>query len=201
MSKLTLSNNLEKSLPGKTRFLLKNLLKGFAWLAVLVAAFVWAKHELGDDYISWLQPIYNKPIAVFSIFLTSEILIGIIPPELFMIWAARNGIVSDYVGNMVLLASVSYMAGFIGHRIGTYLNQSKFYRLMKRNFFGKYEKYINDFGGFIIIVAALTPVPFSGIAMMTGSLRYPLKKYLIYSSFRFLRFAFYAIIIWEANIL
>lgn len=180
---------------------MKNLLKGFAWLAVLIVAFVWAKHELGDDYITWLQPIYDKPVAVFSIFLTSEILIGIIPPELFMIWATQNGILSDYVWNIALLASVSYMAGFIGHRIGTYLNQSKFYRLMKRNFFGKYERYINDFGGFIIIVAALTPVPFSGIAMMMGSLRYPLKRYLLFALFRFVRFGVYAFIIWEANVL
>lgn len=118
-----------------------------------------------------------------------------------MIWATQNGILSDYVWNIALLASVSYMAGFIGHRIGTYLNQSKFYRLMKRNFFGKYERYINDFGGFIIIVAALTPVPFSGIAMMMGSLRYPLKRYLLFALFRFVRFGVYAFIIWEANVL
>ncbi len=167
----------------------------------MVVAFVWAKHELGDGYINWLQPIYEKPIAVFSIFLTSEILIGIIPPELFMIWAARNGVIADYVGNIALLATVSYLAGFIGHRIGTYLNQSKFYRLMKRNFFGKYEKYIKNFGGFIIIVAALTPVPFSGIAMMMGSLRYPIERYMFFALFRFVRFGVYGFIIWEANIL
>ena len=74
-----------------------------------------------------------------------------------MIWAARNAIIADFIGNVFLLSVISYAAGIIGHYIGTYLNQSKFYRLMKRNFFGKYEKYINDFGGFIVIVAALTP--------------------------------------------
>ena len=109
-------------------------------------AFIWAKNELGDGYIKWLEPIYEKPLAIFSIFLASEIMIGIIPPELFMIWASRNGIVSDYVANVMLLAIISYLSGMIGHWIGSYLNQSKFYRLMKRNFFGKYERYINDFG-------------------------------------------------------
>lgn len=170
-------------------------------MALMVGAFIWAKNELGNDYFTWLEPIYEKPFAVYSIFLTSEIMIGIIPPELFMIWAARTGIVSDYIGHIVLLATVSYLAGLIGHWIGTYLSQSKFYRLMKRNFFGKYEKYIKDFGGFIIIVAALTPVPFSGIAMLMGSLRYSLKRFLLFALFRFIRFAVYAFIIWEANVL
>jgi len=190
-----------QNIPGRTRFLVRNLLKGFLWLAVIVIAFLLVKNNLGESYFVWLQPIYEKPVAIFSIFLASEILIGIIPPELFMIWALRNEVVMDYVGNIIFLACISYLAGFTGHRIGTFLNQSKFYRLMKRNFFGKYEKYINDFGGFIIIVAALTPVPFSGIAMLMGSLRYPLRKYLLFALFRFLRFGVYSFIIWEANVL
>ena len=138
---------------------------------------------------------------MFSIFLASEVMIGIIPPELFMIWASRNGIVLDYVGNIALLAVISYMSGLVGHWIGTYLNQSKFYRLMKRNFFGKYERYITDFGGFIIIVAALTPAPYSGIAMLMGSIRYPLNRFLMFALFRFVRFGVYGFIIWEAHIL
>lgn len=190
-----------KPLTRRTKFLVRNLLKGFLWLIAVIVLFVWAKNELGADYFKWLEPVYEKPYAIYSIFLGSEILIGIIPPELFMIWASRNGIISDYVWNIVLLASISYAAGMIGHRIGTYLNTSKFYRLLKRNFFGKYEKYINDFGGFIIIVAALTPVPFSGIAMLMGSLHYPFKRYLLFALFRFLRFGVYAAIIWEAHLL
>lgn len=186
---------------GKTQFLVRNLLKGFLWLAILIVAFIWAKNEIGGEYIKWLEPVYEKPLAMFSIFLASEIMIGIIPPELFMIWASRNAIISDYIGNIALLAGISYGSGLIGHWIGSYLNQSRFYRLMKRNFFGKYERYINDFGGFIIIVAALTPVPFSGIAMLMGSIRYPLRRYLMFALFRFLRFGVYGFLIWEIHIL
>ena len=118
-----------------------------------------------------------------------------------MIWAARKNIPMDFVGNLIILTSISYVAGWVGHWIGSHLNQSSFYRLMKRNFFGKYERYFHDFGGFIIIVAALTPLPFSGIAMLMGSLKYPLKKYLIYSLFRIPRFAVYGFFIWEASLM
>ncbi|MEQ9424038.1 MAG: VTT domain-containing protein [Cyclobacteriaceae bacterium] len=190
-----------KQSKGRTKFLIRNLLRGFLWLAGIIIVFVWAKNELGDSYIKWLEPVYEKPLAIYSIFLGSEILIGIIPPELFMIWASRNEVVADYVGNVILLASISYLAGLVGHWIGHYLNQSKFYRLLKKNFFGKYERHINDFGGFIVIVAALTPVPFSGIAMLMGSLRYPLRRFLLFALFRFLRFAVYGWVIWEANVL
>jgi len=190
-----------KPLKGRTKFLIRNLFKGFVWLVALIVSFVWARNELGTDYIKWIEPVYENSFAIYSIFLGSEILIGIIPPELFMIWASRNGVIADYIGNIILLASISYAAGLIGHWIGNHLNTSKFYRLLKRNFFGKYEKYINDFGGFIIVVAALTPVPFSGIAMLMGSLHYPIKRFLLFALFRFLRFGVYAAIIWEANLL
>ena len=48
-----------------------------------------------------------------------------------------------------------------------------------------------------IVVAALTPLPFALVSLVTGALRYPHKKYLLYSSFRVLRFVAYGIIIWH----
>jgi membrane protein YqaA with SNARE-associated domain len=95
---------------------------------------------------------------------------------------------------------ISYLAGIAGYWIGVYLNHTRFYRILKRRVFGKYQVYLNKFGTFLIIVAALTPLPFSGIAMLVGSSRYPFKKYIVYSSFRFLRFVIYSYIIWEASI-
>ncbi|MEM7297925.1 MAG: VTT domain-containing protein, partial [Bacteroidota bacterium] len=97
--------------------------------------------------------------------------------------------------------AISYVAGIIGFGIGAYLKNTRFYRIMKYRVFGKFEIHLNNYGGFLVIVAALTPLPFSGIAMLVGSVHYSFRKYLWFSLFRFARFLAYSIIIWEANIL
>ncbi|MGK7396186.1 MAG: YqaA family protein [Candidatus Cyclobacteriaceae bacterium M3_2C_046] len=183
----------------ETQFFIRNLIRGLVWLTVLVVVYIFVKDRLDPDYLIWLRPVYDHPNAVYAIFAVSEILIGIIPPEIFMMWAASSNDIYAYAYSIALLSTISYLAGFIGYWIGIYFNTSKYYRFLKRRFLGKYEKYLNKFGGFLIIVAAVTPLPFSGIAMLMGSVRFSLKKYLLFSSLRFIRFTAYSFVIWEAH--
>jgi membrane protein DedA with SNARE-associated domain len=186
--------------PGeKSSFLLRNLSKGLLYLAVIVVLMLLAKKYVNPDFVTWLAPVYERPLIVYLIFLISEIIIGIIPPEIFMGWATQSGIELDYALIILLLACISYMAGIVGYSIGRYFNRSSFYRLLKRRYFAKYSTYLNQFGGFLVVVAALTPVPFSGVSMLIGSVNFSLRKFLLYSLFRFVRFAVYGFIIWEAN--
>jgi len=189
-----------KELPDRRRFLLKNLLRGFLWLAVIVAAFIYARKNYDFTLETVLGPVYDQPTVVYLIFLASEVIFGIIPPEFFMIWSLRSGILLNYINNIIALSAISYVAGIIGFGIGAYLKNTQFYKQMKKRVFGKFEKHLNNYGGFLVIVAALTPLPFSGIAMLVGSVHYSFKKYLWFSLFRFLRFLVYGIVIWEANI-
>ncbi len=190
-----------KELPDKRRFLIKNLLRGFLWLAVIVIAFIYARKNYDFTLQSILGPVYDRPSIVYFIFLASEVIFGIIPPEFFMIWSLRNEVLSTYIGNIIALSAISYIAGIIGFGIGAYLKNTQFYKEMKKRVFGKFEKHLNNYGGFLVVVAALTPLPFSGIAMLVGSVHYRFRKYLWFSLLRFLRFLVYGIVIWEANIL
>jgi membrane protein DedA with SNARE-associated domain len=180
-------------------FLLQNLLKGLAWFALLVVVYLVVKRYVDVDYLDWLSPIYEKPLYVFSIFTVSEVVVGIIPPEVFMIWSLREGVAAIYISNVLILAALSYAAGVIGYFIGSYLNQTQFYKTLEKNFFGKYTTYLDEYGGFLIIVAALTPLPFSGICMLVGAVKYSFKKMLLFSLSRFIRFSVYAYIIWAAH--
>lgn len=185
----------------ETIFLVRNLLKGFLWLTIIVVAYVYLKERVDPENLEWIRPFYEKPILVYIIFIISEILIGIIPPEMFMIWASRLDNINIYMYSILILSTISFVAGIIGYWIGRFFNRTRYYRLLKRRIFGRYEKYLIKFGGFLIIVAALTPLPFSGIAMLVGSIRYSFKKYLYFSAFRFLRFAAYSYVIWQAHTL
>jgi len=195
-----MSEQPTKALPDRRRFLLRNLAKGFFWLIVIVGGYFYAHNNLNFTFEAVLGPVYEKPTIVYLIFLSSEIIFGIIPPEFFMIWSLRAEILTNYVNNIISLSVISYLAGIIGFLIGQYLNKTQFFVEMKKRVFGKFEAHLNNYGGFLVIVAALTPIPFSGIAMLVGSVKYSFKKYLYFSLFRFARFLAYSIIIWEANI-
>lgn len=185
----------------KVIFLGKNLARGLIWLTVLVGGFYLFKKYVDVDYLEWLKPVYDEPYLVYMIYSISEVLFGIIPPEIFMMWGLRSGSLEEYIYIVLILAVISFFAGVIGFLIGRYLEHTQFFKLFKNKIFGKYEKYLYHYGAFIIIVAALTPLPFSGVSMLVGSAEFPMRKYLIFAQARFLRFFVYAYIIWEVNML
>jgi membrane protein DedA with SNARE-associated domain len=185
----------------KTTFFLKNLLRGLAWLAVLVLAFIIIRKNIDVNFLLWLEPIFDNTPLIFTVYAISELVFGIIPPELFMMWALRLEILSEYTFYVSVFAVISYMAGFAGFLFGSYLNTTILFRYIRRRFLGKYHSMLQKYGFFLILVAAITPLPFSGISMLVGSLHYPARRYLLWAASRFLRFLVYAFIIWEAGYL
>ncbi len=181
------------------RFFFTNLLRGFLVLSVFAIGFILFKKYASIDFLEWLKPVYDNTFLVFLIYTVSEIVFGIIPPEVFFIWSTKTADVTQYTYYITLLAIISYLAGLLGFWIGVKLNQTLIYRWIKRRYLLKYQKYLNKYGFFLIIVAALTPLPFSAISMLMGSVSYPFKKFSLYALTRFLRYAVYSIIFWEIN--
>jgi membrane protein DedA with SNARE-associated domain len=155
---------------------------------------------LDPDFFKWLEPIYENVILVLLVFLVSEILIGIIPPEIFIIWALRNGVLNEFLVLVGLLSLISYFSGITGYFIGHYLSRSLFFRFFKRRFLKKLDQRLKAFGMYLILIAAITPLPFSGVSMLIGSVRFPFRKFALLSLSRFLRFAIYAYVFWQIKI-
>lgn len=182
------------------RFLLKNLWKGLLWFVGLVVIFLLIKEYLGpSDH--WLQSIYEMPILVYSVFLFSEVVFGIIPPEVFMIWSIHGGLFDSYTADVFFLSCISFSAGISGYYIGASLRGLSYFQRIEENYLVKYRRNLRRYGGFLVITAALTPLPFSAIAMAVGVFKYPFKFYLLYSLSRFVRFGVYGYIVWQANAL
>ncbi len=188
------------ALSDKTTFFLKNLLKGLLWLTILLVLFVVIKTYGAFDYERILEPVFRNTYLIFSIYILSELIFGIIPPELFMLWALRTGNAVDYSLLVAVFALLSYAAGFVGFLFGSYLNTTILFRYIRKRFMNKYQLMFQKYGAFLILVAALTPVPFSAVSMLVGSFHYPMKKYLFWALSRFIRYAVYAVIIWHANL-
>jgi len=185
----------------KSTFFLRNLARGLLWLGVIVALFVFTKYNVNKDLLVRFEPIFEKTGLILLIFCISEFIIGIIPPELFLIWALRSGIVNTYIMYAFLLTVISYLAGVGAFMFGRYLHNTLLYRYLRKRFLQKTEHLLRHYGLYLILVAALTPVPFSGVAMLVGSVHYPVKHYILWSLARFAKFALSAYVIWEANMI
>ncbi len=183
----------------RIKFLVKNLLKGLLWFAVILIIYILIKDRIEIHPESLVGKVSDNPIAVYSIFLASEIIIGIIPPEVFMAWATKPGDPILYIFYVSLFALISYGAGIAGFYIGRLLNKAVLYRYARKKFFAQYEKFFQRYGGFLVFVAAITPLPYSAVCMLTGAADFNFRKFLLISLSRFLRFGVYSYILWHAG--
>lgn len=176
----------------RTRFLIRNLVNGLGWLAGIILFFYGIQHFLDLDFEKLIEQYADRPMLVYGIFLVSEVVFGIIPPEVFMIWAAGSSEIASYPVLMAVLAIMSYSAGVIGYFIGRWIRKTKFYHFLEEKALKRYIPGLRRYGYFLIIVASLTPIPFSAVCMLVGAIKYPLHRFLIFAAFRFLRFTAYA---------
>lgn len=187
-------------LSSRARFLLRNGLKGIAWLLVLLAGFfLFEEIVISKNPDAWVERFYAKPHIIYLIYFASEFFFGIIPPELFMIWAINKDTIAHYFYNLAFFAAVSYALGYITFLIGRFFYKRPTFRLFRRKFLKESWPLLRKYGLFLIIVAALTPIPWAAVSMLVGSAGYPSKKYLRYALFRFLRFAVYGYVIYQTH--
>ncbi len=184
----------------KNKFLINQLLRGVVLLILFVSLFILFKKIIKPDFLAWLEPVYDNNLLVIFIFSASEIIVGIIPPEIFFIWATHFEKLDIYLHYAILLSIISYCAGLLAFWFGKKLNKTLLFRYFKRKYLEKYNYYLNNYGFFLIIVASMTPVPYSGTAMLMGSVNYPFRRYALYALARFIRFLIYTWVFWEANL-
>lgn len=188
-------------LSSKMQFLIRNGLKGMAWLFVILAAYLLLRDVvLSRTPDALVEQIYARPLIVYLVYCASEFFFGIFPPELFMVWAINKDTVAHYFINLAFFASVSYFMGYLTFLIGFAIHKRPTFRLFRRKFLQKLVPLLKKYGLFLIIIAALTPLPWSAISLLVGSVGYPSKRYLKYALFRFLRFAVYGYIIYQTHV-
>jgi membrane protein YqaA with SNARE-associated domain len=179
----------------RSRFLIRNLLRGLAWFAVIITAYILVQGEL-KVYEVQINRIGDNMPLLLGIFTVSEIVFGILPPEIFMLIWQTKGVVSEYVLNLTILTLISYAAGVAGYFIGYYFTKSKLFQRIYERSLKPYEASLKRYGGFLVVVGAVTPVPYSATCMLAGSVRYPFKTFLLICITRIIRFAFYGWMVW-----
>lgn len=169
-------------------------------MLILLAVYYLFKDVVFEDNPEiWVQRFYGKPLIIYGIYFASEFFFGIIPPELFMLWAFNKGGVVHYILNVLFFAGVSYVLGYITFLIGQFIGKLATFRLIRMKYLKNTWKQLRKYGLFLIIIAGMTPIPWSATCLLVGSAGYPSFKFLKFALFRILRFALYGYIIFQTH--
>ena len=133
-----------------------------------------------------------SPKIVILCFLISESILGLIPPEIFILWSSKS---ASPLLFLFALATVSYIGGavsyFIGMRISLMPAVSKHVeRKIKQHIIN-----LRKWGGLFIVLGAISPIPHSIVSIGAGLIGYKFRYYLLWSLFRYLRFVIYYLVI------
>ena len=182
----------------KSSFLIKNLVRGLIWFAVIITLFIVLEGYIQENFKSHIDDIRANPGILYGTYTLSEIVFGILPPELFMmIWILDDIDVSGFIINLSILTVISYGAGILGYYIGRTFSKTNFYQIrIREKYLKQYEKQLRKYGGYLVFVGAVTPLPFSATCMLAGSAHLDFKTFLLICSSRVVRFALYGWMVW-----
>ena len=138
---------------------------------------------ISENYSSWI---------VFSVFFVSEILMGILPPEIFIGWGLSSG--SPWL-HVSMLATLSYVTGLFAYFLGRMLYSLPSVQHYIKRKIPRHMVNLRKWGGFFIFVGAMLPLPHSLVSFASGLIQFKLKYYLLWALFRFLRFFIFAVVI------
>jgi len=146
-----------------------------------------------NTYLNHLVASYS-PQFIFSFFLISETVLGLVPPEAFIAWASKSVTPWSF---LFVLATMSYVGGIISYFIG---NRMFLIPSVKNHLENKIAKHIvnlRKWGGFFVFIGAMLPIPHSVVSLASGLIKYNFKHYLLWALFRYVRFVIYAIVIFQ----
>lgn len=135
-----------------------------------------------------------SPLGILLVFLASESLLGLVPPELFIAWAGKSAMPIAYLS---LLALASYMGGIFSYFMGRGITRIPSVHKYLETRMSKHIKNTEKWGGFLIVVGALLPIPFAMTSIAAGIINYKFRHYLLFGLLRFIRFYGYALVIFK----
>lgn len=175
---------------GLIKFLIKNILKLIGFILILLLVFAFIERNIIDfeDFFLELAKKF-KWQYVFVLFFISESFLGLIPSDFFIVWTKQFP--HAYL-MLTYLAIISYIGGYISYIIGRNIRRIPRINKYFSNKFQAHFTTIKKWGGAIIFIASLMPLPFSTFSLVAGMMHYPSKNYLLYAIPRIPRFYLYA---------
>jgi len=156
------------------------------YFAIVIPLVLIGKHFV--DFNILFQFIFDKYSdgAILILFLVSESFLGMIPPDLFMIWTTKFN--SPFVF-LAILGLLSYIGGSFSYIIGYWLSKKPKIKAYSERVLKRYILLVNKWGWAFLVISALFPFsPFSMVVIAVSLLKYPFKLYLLFGLARIVRF-------------
>jgi membrane protein YqaA with SNARE-associated domain len=142
-------------------------------------------------HLTEVLPVYG----VLGFFFASETILGLVPPEIFIAWAGKMDNPWLYLG---FLAVLSYVGGLVSYWIGKAITKIPSVHNYIEVKMEKQLKNSKKWGGFLIMVGAVLPLPFSIACLAAGIIEFPFKNVMLFGALRFIRFVIYGLLIFSA---
>lgn len=177
---------------GRTGFYLfvwESLKRAFLPIVLVVLAlFLFNKYVYDiNEGLETITETFSR-IGILTTFFISETLLGLVPPEMFIAWTKKT---PEPILNLSILATLSYFGGLLSYFLGKMTLKIPAVKKYLEVKMAANLKNTKKWGGFLILVGALLPLPFSIACLAAGMIKYPFKNVVIFGLFRFLRFAVY----------
>ena len=164
---------------------------------LVIILIVGMQQLLGSDFDRGMRYFNDQPGILWLIFAISELCFGIFPPELFMYTVASGMALWPYAVCITGMSLLSLLAGWLNFRLGKILYRREFFPGILRRQIQAYRQKFDRYGGFLVLVAAVTPLPFALISMISGIMGLSEPLYWRYAAFRIVRFVVYGAMVWE----
>lgn len=180
---------------GFYKFLGLSMKKALPAILLFIAALLFVNYFVinVNDVLLYVTENYSDYV-VFTVFFASESFLGLVPPEIFIAWSDKA---TSPILYLSILALLSYIGGIISYFIGKSITKIPAMHEYLEVKMAKHIKNTRKWGGFLIIVGALLPIPFSMTSIAAGMIKYSFIGYLLFGLLRFLRFYLYAIAIFS----
>ena len=181
---------------GGYAFLAKHL-----WKFILGLGFVGALLWSIDKYVFSLADFGNLIIENFSppivlfIFYLAEICVGALPPYIFLLWAKE---MADPYTMVLFITLTSMLGGTTSYFIGTRLYRLPRVKSWVDVKFKTQFEMIKKFGGLLVFISAISPIPYPTVSMIAGVVKLPFRTFLIMSLGRFIKFFGYSFVLFNA---
>ena len=179
-----------------TRFysFLKNTAYQAFFIIVIFVLLLMAVNFLIIDLNLLIDHIIERysPKIIILCFLISESILGLIPPEIFILWSSKSG---SPILFLFALATVSYIGGVVSYFIGMRISMMSAVRKHVEQKIKQHIINLRKWGGLFIVLGAISPIPHSIVSIGAGLIDYKFQYYLLWSLFRYLRFVIYYLVI------
>lgn len=180
---------------GFYKFILDGLKSAFLPTVIIVGALLYVHYNVININVALVNFTQNySDFAIFSVFFASESILGLIPPDIFIAWTKNT---DHPILFLSILALLSYLGGVVSYLSGKAMLMIP---SVNKFMFTKMSKHITNmrkWGGFLIAVGALLPLPFAMASMAAGMIKFNFKNFLLFALLRLLRFIIYGFAIYQ----